>query len=541
MLREFGRFRGISVCNGNRQMNGNGCSKTERPIVAVLQREIDTEYKVSQTEERLTAASQQDDATSGLHRPEARRISASARKMSQSIALEATDDKPRMSLHDPSTWVQHPAFETTFCLLILCNTLIMAVEVQYNGIDKGEEIGYPKFVMQGKDAWPGAVTFFIVAEVFFGSLFTLEILIKIVGLKWQFVSDAWNWFDLCIVLSWLVDTILSGVLPIDTMLLRLARLARLMRLIRLVRTIQAFDALYILTTSLKGSLGVLFWSFILIFTVQMMIAFALNSVIMSYVTDETIDEQVRFKLFAYFGSCSRAMLTMFEISLANWPPVARMLMEDVSEYFVFFSIAHKLFIGFAVIGVVNGVFMQETFKVAASDDQIMMRQTERRRLTHLRKMTDLFEIADSSGDGLLDLPEFCEILKNPKVKTWLAAQELSVNLIDGPTLFQLITKGGKDQLSAEDLVNGVARLKGNARSMDLTTLMHEQKQFNQSFKRKLDDLSEAVADVRYTSSQGHSWLAAKTRQWQVERAHGDERDGQLSPGLALSSRRDGVI
>ena len=54
---------------------------------------------------------------------------------------------------------------------------------------------------------------------------------------------------------------------------------------------------------------------------------------------------------------------MFEITLGNWPPVARILQENVSEFYVAFSIIHKLVIGFAVIGVINGVFMQETFKV----------------------------------------------------------------------------------------------------------------------------------------------------------------------------------
>ena len=36
--------------------------------------------------------------------------------------------------------------------------------------------------------------------------------------------------------------------------------------------------------------------------------------------------------------------------------------------------AYKLVIGFAAVGIINAVFMQETFKVAASDDKLMMRQ-----------------------------------------------------------------------------------------------------------------------------------------------------------------------
>ena len=36
--------------------------------------------------------------------------------------------------------------------------------------------------------------------------------------------------------------------------------------------------------------------------------------------------------------------------------------------------AYKLVVGFAAVGIINAVFIQETFKVAASDDTVMMRQ-----------------------------------------------------------------------------------------------------------------------------------------------------------------------
>ena len=44
------------------------------------------------------------------------------------------------------------------------------------------------------------------------------------------------------------------------------------------------------------------------------------------------------------------------------------------EYFAIFNVAYKLVVGFAAVGIINAVFIQETFKVAASDDTVMMRQ-----------------------------------------------------------------------------------------------------------------------------------------------------------------------
>merc|ERR1712125_288150 len=181
------------------------------------------------------------------------------------------------------------------------------------------------------------------------------------------------------------------------------------------------------------------------------------------------------------GSCSRATLTMFEITLGNWPPVARILQENVDEFYVAFSIFHKLTIGFAVIGVINGVFMQETMNVAASDDQLMMRQRERAQKLHTKKMEALFAAADESGDGFLDYDEFMAILTKPEIKSWLAAQQLDVS--DAELMFVLMDDGD-EQISAPELVKAAAKLKGPARSIDLHNLMREH-----------DDLKEVVLKI----------------------------------------------
>ena len=44
------------------------------------------------------------------------------------------------------------------------------------------------------------------------------------------------------------------------------------------------------------------------------------------------DLKDKFELvYTYFGTFSRSLLTMFEITLANWPPVCRALTENVTE------------------------------------------------------------------------------------------------------------------------------------------------------------------------------------------------------------------
>eukprot|EP00440_Ansanella_granifera_P076684 gb/GFBE01083210.1/.p1 GENE.gb/GFBE01083210.1/~~gb/GFBE01083210.1/.p1 ORF type:complete len:598 (+),score=137.89 gb/GFBE01083210.1/:1-1794(+) len=372
---------------------------------------------------------------------------------------------------DPRSWAKSTVFDTMFCLVIVVNTLIMAFEVEYRGMQIGYEINFQFYEKPKEVMWPGAGELFEFCEVMFGILFTVELCLKFLAFRHKLLCDLWAYLDIVIVLAFIAESIM-GSLPLDANILRLARLARLLRLLRLVRTIQGFDSLYVMTTALKACLPVLFWTFLLLTVVQLMIGFMLNQFVMVMAESESTDPAVKIELFRYFGTTSRSMLTMFELTLANWPPVARLLQDEVSELYVVFSIFHKLTIGFAVIGVINGVFMQETFKVANSDDIIMMRQTERTRKLHMKKMDLLFKHADSSGDGLLAVNEFREVMDDPQVKTWLAAQELNVS--DADVLFELIC-GRDEELSAEGLVAGVGRLKGPARSFDLAILQMQQR------------------------------------------------------------------
>jgi hypothetical protein len=367
-------------------------------------------------------------------------------------------------------WVNSPHFESAFAALIVLNTLVMAVEAQYRGIDSGYNLGYPGSNAAATDVWPWADTFFEGAEWFFGIIFSVELLFKLITLRKRFCYEFWNMVDFTIVAAWLFSSLGTVQLPIDPMLLRLARLARLLRLLKLVHSIQACDSLYLMTTAMTGSMSVLFWSVGILVIVQMMIAFVLQQLLESYVKDESNSEDQRMEVFKFYGTFARTMLTMFEITLGNWMPPCRALVENVSEWYMLFSLTHKLVIGFSVVSVITGVFIQETFKVATTDDRIMVMSKERARSTHTKKMTALFNSADADGSGFIDYDEYAEIFTNPEVKTWLSAMELDVS--DLEMIFELLDTDRDGRLRLSDLIDGVSRLKGNARNTDMMALHH---------------------------------------------------------------------
>merc|ERR1719359_880944 len=108
-------------------------------------------------------------------------------------------------------------------------------------------------------------------------------------------------------------------LPIDTMLLRLLRLAKLLRLIKVLKSLTGFDQLFLMLTALRGSFRILCWVACILFTC--LIAFALLSnqlLVANIMESEDVSLETRRRCFQYFGTFSRALFSMFEMTLANW-------------------------------------------------------------------------------------------------------------------------------------------------------------------------------------------------------------------------------
>eukprot|EP00930_Biecheleria_cincta_P070981 TRINITY_DN5853_c1_g1_i1.p1 TRINITY_DN5853_c1_g1~~TRINITY_DN5853_c1_g1_i1.p1 ORF type:complete len:566 (+),score=101.14 TRINITY_DN5853_c1_g1_i1:236-1699(+) len=374
------------------------------------------------------------------------------------------------------TIIRSPYFEGGFGILIVLNALVMGFETQYDGTVLKSALEREKAIAEGVEPPPlvhsdAAVIFTKVCGWFFGFVFTVEISLKLIGQRKEFVKHAWNWIDSILVFLWLM-TIFVTALPVDANLLRLARLARLVRLVRLAHTIQSFDALYLISTSIASSLSILAWAVLLFLVMQVALALALSNLLKdAYLEDTSQNLAAREEVYVYFGTFTRALFSTFEITLANWPPISRKLAENVSQWFMVFGVLHKLTVGFAFVGVVNGVFMQETFKVASQDDRIMIRQKERTSKAHKTKMTKFFNQTDTSGDGTIDLDEFKTMMSNPAVVTWLAAMELEEK--DHDVLFSLIDTDGQGLITLDMLMRGVGRLKGMARSVDVVRLLRE--------------------------------------------------------------------
>jgi hypothetical protein len=253
-------------------------------------------------------------------------------------------------------------------------------------------------------------------------------------------------------------------------LLRLFRAVKLLRLVKLIRTIEGFDSLHIMVTALGASAWALCWSILLLLSILTFAALITTEAFRLAYFEEpsSLSEDAKLGLFKYFGTFSRSLISLFELALANWPVICRWLMENLHEGFMIFALFFKLGMGVAVIGVINAVFMQETFRVASTDDNIMVRTKRRALNMHKGKMENLFVIADADGSGRIHRGEFKAVLAHKSIATWLASMDMDLG--DADMLFDLL-KGEDDMIDVDELIKGMGRLKGAARSLDMRILL----------------------------------------------------------------------
>jgi len=390
-------------------------------------------------------------------------------------------------------------FDWGVTFIIFLSMVVIAVEVQYNGTDLGYKLRYGDMITSPVETMPGLKTAINVVDFTIGTIFFFEILIKAVAYKMDFFRVPLHYLETTIVMYWVIELFTddSGVdIGINPLILRVFRMFKVMRLLRLGVAVERFEALFILTESILASKAILFWASAMLLIIMMMLGIFLHYALVPYMEDVNISMEKRQNLFQKFGTFSRVMVTMVEITLGNFVPTCRLL-QEISEYYGTIIIFYKFTVGFGAIRIISGVFMAETVAVIANNDFIMVMQKERKKRATQEKMHKLFKAADASGDGLVCLPEFLRVMESPTVRTWLAAQELEIQ--DPKGFFE--DMGGDDgTISAEDMMTKVLRLKGSARQIDLMDITDRVAELQSSIKaietslRSLPRVSFSVAD-----------------------------------------------
>jgi len=382
------------------------------------------------------------------------------------LGSEATSEDAEVHVTRLQAFVMSGAFESMVAGLLFVNICLMAAQLQILGMNIGYDIGYRRYTLSPDKAWAYFDDFFFYADLTFAVLFTLEMMLRQFYLGFSFFRYGLNWLDFLVVCSSWVELFAAG-LPINPTFLRMLRLGKLLRAVRVVRMSQVLESLQLLLKCIAASVKILFWSLFLLMIIQISAGMSISYLVSEYLVDPDVPIDERMELFRYYGTCTKTLLTMFEVLFANWAPPARVLIDNVSEWYSLVFIIYRCFVGFAVLNVVNAVFVQSTMKVAQADDEFMLQEKKKAEDAYRRKVTTLFRQVDTSGDGKIDAQEFKRLLKAPKLQAWLSQLEIETRDLWG--LFKMLDQG-EGEISLKDFEEGTMRIKGWARSYDVAQL-----------------------------------------------------------------------
>ncbi|XP_076667636.1 sodium channel protein 60E isoform X3 [Andrena cerasifolii] len=197
-------------------------------------------------------------------------------------------------------------FEIAIFILIFLNMLTMGIE----------HYGQPHpifFVLE-------------VSNAFFTTVFGLEAIVKIIGLRYHYFTVPWNLFDFLLVLASILGILMEDIMvdfPVSPTLLRVVRVFRIGRILRLIKAAKGIRKLLF---ALVVSLPALFNIGALLALITFIYAIIGMSVFGHVKKQGALDDMVNFETFG------RSMQLLFRLmTSAGWNDVLESLMVQPPE------------------------------------------------------------------------------------------------------------------------------------------------------------------------------------------------------------------
>lgn len=373
-----------------------------------------------------------------------------------------------------SRMVQSHIFEMACCLVIIFNAVVTAVEVQYSGYQLAWEINHEDSRLLASDAeWPGADIAFLVAAVACFIFFSVEFVVRVVDMKFLTFRDKWMWTDLILLALSCFDLTsrlgMTSGLGAKATVMRTARIIRALRMVRVLKYQESFSSFFLLIKSIQASKQALVWSVLLLFFMMSCVGMLMNQLILDSLAHSNASMADRRAVFDYFGTYTRVLVTMLELTVGNWAPASRLLMTKVGESWGLFILAYRFLCCFALVNVTAAVFITETHRVASNDDEVIMMRKERANRTTTAKMRDIFVELDTSGDGSVTFEEFQHLMEDRFMMEFMAT--IGIEIDDLQEIFRLMDDGD-GQVHFDEFIKGIRSLRGEARNMDVQTLLN---------------------------------------------------------------------
>jgi len=401
--------------------------------------------------------------------------------------------------------VQSYRFEQWSGFLVILNAVVLGIETDYQASHAEVKVTGLAGVLDNPSAMTASamtamkhpydvgglkadtvyINFF---EALFCILFSAELAVRLFAYRCHFfIADSWGWnvFD-CVVVGLMNMEQLVRVLVFmdagstNTSFMRLLWLLRLFRITRLIRIIRFVEELSTIWGSIMGSMNSLFWMLLLLIMVIYIVSVFFTMVVLEMTNLELEHHK---ELQYWYGRLPRTILTMFEVIVGgvSWDEALSPLLQDVSPWIGIIFCMYITFCVFVMMNMATGVFVERATKRAQED----------RETYTANHISDLFFKEHHEGCVTWDL--FNSKMGTVDMQNYF--KDIDVDPSEARSLFELLDTDGSGSVDPEELVNGCLRLRGGAKALELSLLMHETTRMHAKMASQQEVMEEMLGEV----------------------------------------------
>jgi hypothetical protein len=378
-------------------------------------------------------------------------------------------------------------YEAVLATLVLLNAVTIAVETEHRS-------------RWARRVGPEGVSvewYFVLLADLFCLTFTIDLVLRLLVQRKQFITSSdwrWNLFDIVVVISALVESILNRfvdgqsafrMLISKSTLLRIIRLLRVVRVTRVGKVLVVFRELRIMVYALCGALKSFVWTCVMLVFVILVfgVLFTEGSLVYSLEAG-ALDAAATAELQEYFGTLVTSMdsLYMAISGGADWGTMVRPLGLLPAYYRPAFYL-YITFTMFAVLNVLTAVFIESTMLHCQQDREFIIQSEMSAKRRFMSTMEEVFDELDSNNSGKISLDELEAHLHEPDVAAYFSALDLDIKRVR--KLFTLIDWDRSGGIDREEFTFGCLRLKGAAKSLDLAILDGEVRSIRKTLEERL--------------------------------------------------------
>eukprot|EP00931_Biecheleriopsis_adriatica_P055290 TRINITY_DN32644_c0_g2_i1.p1 TRINITY_DN32644_c0_g2~~TRINITY_DN32644_c0_g2_i1.p1 ORF type:complete len:661 (-),score=141.18 TRINITY_DN32644_c0_g2_i1:36-2018(-) len=394
-------------------------------------------------------------------------------------------------------FVESFGFKAFSMFLIIVNALYLGFAANINVKNSWRRLNNQEQTIVS--SWP---------DIAFVCWFAIEMVVRIVAHQLEFLlgdDKLWNLLDVLLVAEAAIGQIAGSAMGGTLSFLRILRVFRLVRIVRVVRTVPALRRLRTMIFSILNCFVDLLWAFLVILLILFVFGIIFANAVASHfdqvvdlkaVSSTELDNLV--SMHTLFGGMYPAMLSLWcAVSGGNdWMMYGDVLSKlEMGEVYL---AVFLFYIAFCVVGlfnVVTGVFVDSAVCSRTEDEVVAGYILDLHNTTE--EIKKFFQQADANQDDKLNFDEFSLHLQTPHVRAYFAG--LDIDPAEALIMFTLLDVDQSKEITVSEFVNGIMKMKGKAKSMDLMCLMYDSARLAARVHNLSIKMDESLKEIRSLS------------------------------------------